>query len=106
MTSDSQEILKLRELSLAAVLSMFVLVLVGPKLYAQSNPSAQDSATKPGQEKPRVKSHDSVTVNAKLTPEEAEEGKLNDAYQAIYVMEQKNDCGTAIQRYKSEVIPL
>ncbi len=51
-------------------------------------------------------SHDSITVTAKLTPEEAEEGKINDLYQRIYTVEQKGECETAIERYKSEVIPL
>jgi tetratricopeptide (TPR) repeat protein len=53
--------------------------------------------------------HDSVTVTAKATPDEAEawkvEKKLNDAYQAIFVVEQQGDCETAIRRYESEVVP-
>ncbi len=53
-----------------------------------------------------MKSHDSVTVTAQLTPEEKEDWKINEVYQPVFSLEEKGDCDTAIQRYKAEVIPL
>jgi len=53
-----------------------------------------------------VQSHHSVTVTATYTPEEKEDWKINEVYQPIYWLEQKGDCETAIERYKTEVIPL
>jgi len=51
--------------------------------------------------------HDSVEVVAKLSPEEVEEGKLNDVYEAIAQLQRKGGCTTEIiERYKSEVVPL
>jgi len=51
--------------------------------------------------------HDSVEVVAHLSPEEVEDGKLNEAYEAIEQLRRKSDCTTEIvQRYKSEVILL
>lgn len=51
--------------------------------------------------------HDSVEVVAHLSPEEAEEGKLNDTCESIAELQRKGDCSSEIiQRYQSEVIPL
>ncbi len=51
--------------------------------------------------------HDSVEVVAHLSPEEVEEGKLNDVYERIAQLQRKGTCTTEIiQRYQSEVIPL
>jgi tetratricopeptide (TPR) repeat protein len=66
----------------------------------------QDAPTKPRDGKLRPKARDSVTVTAKVTPEETEDGKINDAYQPVFVLEQRGNCETAIRRYESEVIPL
>ncbi|MGB6432163.1 MAG: hypothetical protein WBF06_16415 [Candidatus Acidiferrales bacterium] len=40
----------------------------------------------------------------KETPEESEEGKLNDAYQPIYAMEEQHDCTAAIDKYQSMIL--
>ncbi len=51
--------------------------------------------------------HDSVEVVAHLSPEEVEEGKLNDVYEQIAQLQRKGTCTTEIiHRYQSEVIPL
>ena len=71
--------------------------------FAQSD---QDSRAKTPDGKLRPKVHDSVTVTARSTPEETEEGKINDAYQPVFVLERQGDCETAMRRYESEVIPL
>jgi tetratricopeptide (TPR) repeat protein len=96
----------LRRLNWPTVLWMAGLSICAPPCSARGSCTPQDSVTKPGDTKSRVKSRDSVTVTAKFTAEELEEGKINDVYQAVFLVEQKGDCETAIQRYKSEVIPL
>jgi tetratricopeptide (TPR) repeat protein len=56
---------------------------------------------------PMPKRHDSVEVVAHLSPEEVEEGNLNDVYERIAQLQRKGPCTTEIiQRYQSEVIPL
>jgi tetratricopeptide (TPR) repeat protein len=51
--------------------------------------------------------HDSVEVVAHLSPEEVEEGKLNDVYEQIAQLQRKGPCATEIiQRYQSEMLPL
>ncbi len=70
------------------------------------NVAAQaESRPQQSEHKPRIKAHDSVTVTANFTPEEIEEGKLNDIYQSIFALQQKGDCEVAIQRFESEVLP-
>ena len=70
------------------------------------NVAAQaESRPQQAEQQPRIKAHDSVTVTANFTPEEIEEGKLNDIYQAISALQRKGDCEVAIQRFESEVLP-
>ena len=78
-------------------------LLLGHVLTSAQNPSAQSQS--PTSSKP-VR-HDSVEVVAHLSPEEVEEGKLNDVYEQIAQLQRKGTCTTEIiQRYQSEVIPL
>jgi tetratricopeptide (TPR) repeat protein len=75
---------------------------------AQTPQTNQQGAPSPaGQSKPqkRASSHDSVVVSAKLTPEEVEDGKLNDVYQEVYNIERSHDCEKAVERYQTAVIP-
>ncbi len=88
--------------SYAPTLLLFGLILVHGPIAAQ-NPSPQTQS--PASKKP-VR-HDSVEVTAHLSPEEVEDGKLNDAYDPIAQLQLKGICTTEIiQRYQSEVIPL
>jgi len=66
------------------------------------------SAQNPSQTPPSGSSrHDSLEVVARLSPQEVEEGKLNDAYQSIAERQRKGACtAEIIERYKSEIIPL
>jgi tetratricopeptide (TPR) repeat protein len=67
------------------------------------NPSAQTQSTTSS----KPVRHDSVEVVAHLSPEEVEEGKLNDEYEKIAQLQRKGTCTTEIiERYQSEVIPL
>jgi tetratricopeptide (TPR) repeat protein len=83
-------------------LFLFGLLLVHMSASAQ-NPSAQTQSTTSS----NTVRHDSVEVVAHLSPEEIEEGRLNDAYEKIAQLQRKGACTTEIiQRYQSEVIPL
>jgi tetratricopeptide (TPR) repeat protein len=67
------------------------------------NPSPQTQSPA----SPKPVRHDSVEVVAHLSPEEVEEGKLNDVYGPIAILQGKSTCTPEIiQRYQSEVIPL
>jgi tetratricopeptide (TPR) repeat protein len=78
-------------------------LLLGHVLTSAQNPSTQSQS--PTSSKP-VR-HDSLEVVAHLSPEEVEEGKLNDVYEQVAQLQRKGTCTTEIiQRYRSEVIPL
>jgi len=75
----------------------------GKALDPAKNPASQTQSS--GSSKPTR--HDSVEVVTKLSPEEVEEGKLNDAYESLAQQQRKGNCTTQIiERYKSEIIPL
>lgn len=67
-----------------------------------ANPPAQ------GQSSPqkRVTSKDSIVVGAHLTPEEVEDGKIEDAYQPLYHLKKPNDCSKIVQLCNSKIIPM
>ncbi|HTB92833.1 MAG TPA: hypothetical protein VK728_08390 [Candidatus Sulfotelmatobacter sp.] len=90
--------------SVSHVLTIFLFgtTLVHVPALAQ-NPPPQSQSPSP----PKPTRRDSVEVVAHLTPEEVEEGKLNDAYESIAQLQRKGACtAEIIQRYQSEVIPL
>jgi len=94
-----------RRIDFAVVVCFVSLSVYLLPCFAQSTAPSQSSQSSPA-DGPRVKSHDSVTVTAQLTPEENEDWKINEVFQPVFSVEQKGDCDTAIQRYKTEVIPL
>ena len=83
-------------------LFLFGLLIVQAPASAQNHsPQTQSPAS------PKPVRHDSVEVVAHLSPEEVEDGKLNDVYETIAQLQRKGTCTTGIiQRYQSEVIPL
>ncbi len=83
-----------------AAFSLSAIFCLPLNVAAQAEPKPQQA-----DQRPRIKAHDSVTVTANFTPEEIEEGKLNDIYQAISALQRKCDCEVAIQRFESEVLP-
>ena len=95
----------LRRLGLAVVVWVASPNIHHLSCLAQSTSSPQSPRKSPA-DGTRVKSNDSVTVTAQLTPEEKEDWKINEVYQPVFALEEKGDCDTAIQRYKAEVIPL
>jgi len=54
---------------------------------------------------PRLHVNQSVVVGAHLTPEEVEDGKINDIYQPIYKFERDGNCEGIIDTAQSAVIP-
>jgi tetratricopeptide (TPR) repeat protein len=91
-----------KSVSRAPTLFLFGLLIVrAPALAQNPSPQTQSPAS------PKPVRHDSVEVVAHLSPEEVEEGKLNDVYESIAQVQRKGTCTTEIiQRYQSEVIPL
>jgi tetratricopeptide (TPR) repeat protein len=81
--------------------ALFALSLTFSVHAQQTNPQPNTSVpAKPNQ-------RDSVTVTAKLSPEEVEEDRLNDPYESIAQLQRNGaDCATLIPRYQAEVIPL
>lgn len=62
-------------------------------------PSQSSGSSRPGR-------HDSVDVVVHLSPEEVEDGKLNDVYESVAQLLRKGTCTPdVIQRLESEVIP-
>ena len=93
-----------KQIACSVLALIFSGLLFGGKGLARAqNPSAQAKSS--GSSKPTR--DDSVDVVATLSPEEAEEGRLNDAYQSIAQQQRKGTCTAAIiERYRSEVLPL
>jgi tetratricopeptide (TPR) repeat protein len=88
--------------------SMFALLFTGSLLGGQSAARAQKSTSqKQSTSSSKPTRHDSAEVVANLSPQEVEEGKLNDAYQSIGQQQSKGTCtAEIIERYRTEVIPL
>ena len=81
---------------------IFVGLLLGNAPTSAQNPMPQTQS--PASSKPAR--HDSVEVVEHLSPEEVEEGKLNDLYESVAQLQRKGTCTTEIiERYQSEVIP-
>lgn len=81
---------------------LMALVLISVVARAQT-PSSQPG--KPNSHA-RVTSQQSVVVDAHLTPEEIEDGQINDIYEPIYKIQEQRDYQKAIEEYRSLVIPM
>lgn len=64
----------------------------------------QGTAKKP--DTPRVTATDSIVVGAHLTPEEVEDGKINDLYQPLYHWKQSTDCPKIVELCETKIIPM
>jgi tetratricopeptide (TPR) repeat protein len=94
----------LRHLLVSGICALiFIGSLLGKASNSAKGPASQAQSS--GSAKPTR--HDSIEVVAKLSPEEIEEGKLNDAYESIAQEQRKRTCtAEIIERYRSEVIRL
>jgi tetratricopeptide (TPR) repeat protein len=92
------------------IVLVIVLCLISSiSLRASQTPSPAQNPTGQAQSPTPSKPlrHDSVEVIAHLSPEEAEEGNLNEVYQQVAQLQRRGSCtAELILRYKSEVIPL
>ena len=87
--------------------SILALIFAVPVFGQSASPVRDRAAQTQPPPSPKATKHDSVEVTARLSAEEAEEGKLNDAYQSIAQEQRQGTCpAEIIERYKSEVIPL
>ncbi len=85
-----------------AQLAISLLLLFPPHAAQTATSSTQDSNQSPTK-RPHV--DQSVVVGAHLTPEEVEDGRLNDIYQPIYQFQRTGDCDGIVKTAKSAVIP-
>src|ERR1700680_1174077 len=85
-----------------ALLAIALLILF-PSYSAQKASSSTQDSSQSTTNLPHV--DQSVVVGAHLTPEEAEEGRINDIYQPIYRFQQTGDCEGIVRTAKSAVIP-
>jgi hypothetical protein len=67
-----------------------------------ANPPAQEQSSS----KKHITAKDSIVVGAHLTPEEVEDGKIEDAYQPLYHLRKPNDCAQIMQLCTSKIIPM
>jgi tetratricopeptide (TPR) repeat protein len=104
IVSSNMHLLRSDPVASTVLVLTFTASLLGAKGLAQAqNPASQTKSS--ASSKPTR--HDSADVVATLSPEEAEEGRLNDAYQSIAQQQRKGTCTAAIiDRYRSEVLPL
>lgn len=90
----------------------FVVVLIlsaaGKRISAQATSpngtNPQGTTKKP--DTPRVTATDSIVVGAHLTPEEIEDGKINDVYQPLYHWKQSTDCPKIVELCETKIIPM
>jgi tetratricopeptide (TPR) repeat protein len=82
--------------------AIFFLMLLPSSAAQTASSSVQDSRQSPTK-RPHV--DQSVVVGAHLTPEEVEEGNINDIYQPIYHFQQTGDCEGIVRTAQSAVIP-
>jgi hypothetical protein len=85
------------------------LILTERAVAAQEQKPDQSPSTE-SQEKTttqkRAVAHDSIVVGAHLTPEEVEDGKINDAYQPLYHLKKPSDCPQIEKLCQTEIIPM
>jgi len=67
--------------------------------------AGQTTGTGTQQAGPRAKAKDSVTVTAKLTPEELAQGELEEAYQPVYQWKKPADCAKILELCETKIIP-
>lgn len=72
----------------------------------EQKPAASDPPTQPTSPQKRVTAKDSIVVGAHLTPEEVEDGKINDAYQPLYHLRRPADCQQIVNLCETKIIPM
>lgn len=88
---------------------LLVLVAIPCTVSGQPANSAGTKQTPDTQNQPipkRVTKTDSIVVGAHLTPEEVEDGRINDAYQPLYHLSQQTDCAEIVRLCESKIIPM
>src|SRR5271167_605810 len=85
-----------------AILAISLLILF-PSYATQTAPSSTQDSSQSPTKRPHV--DQSVVVGAHLTPEEVEDGRLNDIYQPIYQFQRAGDCEGIVKTAQSAVIP-
>ena len=85
------------------------LILTGNAALAQEQKPGQSTPTGSSEKtstQRRAVAHDSIVVGAHLTPEEVEDGRINDAYQPLYHLKKSSDCPQVEKLCQTEIIPM
>jgi tetratricopeptide (TPR) repeat protein len=85
-----------------SLLSIVALVALRATAFAQNTSNNQEAKENPTR---RAHVDQSIVVGAHLTPEEAEEGKINGLYQPVYKFEREGNCDGIIETDRSAIIP-
>src|SRR5258705_7986602 len=71
----------------------------------QKDQQALSSQSKNSDPHAKGRSHQSIVVDAASTPEEIEDGRINQIFQPVYEIQLQHECDSAIEKYRSIVIP-
>lgn len=88
------------------------LVLVSSAMTTPAQDQKPDSTTNPSPTakkdlpQKRVTATDSIVVGAHLTPDEIEDGKINDVYQPLYHWASPKDCQQIVKLCETQIIPM
>jgi len=99
----------LRPNSVGAVFLLAALACACEQVSGQApNTDQQATPPQPAQSNPpgRPTVHQTVVVSANYTPEEKEDGDINEVYQRVFVIQRMKKCDQAIEQYQSVVIPM
>ncbi len=82
---------------------LLIVVFLPGALSAQTPDSSANAPAATAKHPART---DSIVVSANLTPEEIEDGKINDVYQPLYHLKQPADCAHIIELSEKKIIPM
>jgi tetratricopeptide (TPR) repeat protein len=90
------------------MLALALILTEGAAAAQEQKPDQSTPSGSPGNTstQKRAVAHDSIVVGAHLTPEEVEDGKINDAYQPLYHLKKPSDCVEIQKLCQTEIIPM
>jgi tetratricopeptide (TPR) repeat protein len=88
------------------VLALILRAQTAPAQTADSGGSTPSGTAEKQATPKRATATDSIVVGAHLTPEEIEDGKINDVYQPLYHWKQSTDCPQIVNLCETQIIPM
>jgi len=84
---------------------IILMALVSSSVVSRGQTPTSQQPSKPNSPN-QITSQQTVVVDAHLTPEEIEDGQINEVYQPVYKIQEQRDYQKAIEEYRSLVIPM